>query len=86
MRNIDVVRAVVETVRDLAPGTVSKTADELITYVKDRPGHDRRYAIDASRISDEFGWSPKESFSSGLRKTVRWYIDNEDVSSSCSIS
>jgi dTDP-glucose 4,6-dehydratase len=46
--------------------------------VKDRPGHDRRYAIDADKIAGELGWRPKENFASGLRKTVRWYLDNED--------
>ena len=52
-------------------------ARELITFVTDRPGHDLRYAIDASKISRELGWEPRESFSSGLRKTVEWYLDNE---------
>ena len=48
----------------------------LITFVKDRPGHDRRYAIDASKIERELGWKPQEPFESGIRKTVRWYLDN----------
>lgn len=78
MRNIDVVHAIIETVRELAPGKVTKSADELITYVKDRPGHDRRYAIDPSRIGAELGWVPRENFSSGLRRTVQWYLDHED--------
>jgi len=78
MRNIDVVHALIETVRELAPGKVTKSADELITYVKDRPGHDRRYAIDPSRIGAELGWTPRESFASGLRRTVQWYLDNDD--------
>ena len=51
---------------------------ELITYVKDRPGHDRRYAMDASKIERELGWRPKETLDSGLRKTVRWYLDNPE--------
>jgi dTDP-glucose 4,6-dehydratase len=50
----------------------------LISFVKDRPGHDRRYAMDATKISDELGWKPAESFDSGLRKTVAWYLDNPD--------
>jgi dTDP-glucose 4,6-dehydratase len=50
----------------------------LITFVKDRPGHDVRYAIDASKIEKELGWKPKESFESGIRKTVLWYLNNED--------
>ena len=78
MKNIDVVHAIIETVRELAPGKVTKSADELITYVRDRPGHDRRYAIDPSRIGDELGWAPRENFNSGLRRTVQWYLDNED--------
>ena len=49
---------------------------DLITYVADRPGHDRRYAIDASKIKNELGWTPAETFASGLRKTVQWYLDN----------
>jgi dTDP-glucose 4,6-dehydratase len=48
----------------------------LITYVKDRPGHDQRYAIDASKIERDLGWKPRETFASGLRKTVRWYLGN----------
>jgi dTDP-glucose 4,6-dehydratase len=76
MRNIDVVRELVEAVRERVPGI--KPADELITYVEDRPGHDLRYAIDPSRIENELGWSPREDFISGLRKTVDWYLANED--------
>jgi dTDP-glucose 4,6-dehydratase len=49
---------------------------ELISFVKDRPGHDRRYAIDATRIARELGWRPRESFESGLKKTVHWYLEN----------
>ena len=51
---------------------------DLITFVKDRPGHDARYAIDASKIELELGWVPEESFETGLRKTVQWYLDNVD--------
>ena len=78
MKNLDVVHAIIETVRDLAPGKVTKSADELITFVKDRPGHDRRYAINPSRIERELGWSPRENFASGLRRTVQWYLDHDD--------
>jgi len=78
LRNIDVVRAIIDTVRELAPEKAIKPASELITYVKDRPGHDRRYAINPSRIRNELGWSPCENFVSGLRKTVQWYLDHED--------
>ena len=78
MRNIDVVHAIIETVRELAPDKVTKSAEELITYVKDRPGHDRRYAINPARIENELGWQPLETFATGLRKTVQWYLDHED--------
>ncbi len=78
MRNIDVVHALIETVRKLAPDQVSKSAEELITYVTDRPGHDRRYAINPARIGNELGWQPRETFTTGLRKTVQWYLDHED--------
>ena len=52
------------------------TSEKLITFVKDRPGHDLRYAIDASKIERELGWVPEETFETGLRKTVQWYLDN----------
>lgn len=78
MRNIDVVHSIIDTVRDLAPGRGVKTAAELITYVKDRPGHDRRYAINPQRIERELGWIPMENFASGLRRTVQWYLDHDD--------
>lgn len=77
MKNIDVVRALIEAVRELSPEVEIGTADELITFVTDRPGHDRRYAIDPSRISNELGWEPLETFASGLRKTVQWYLENQ---------
>ena len=51
--------------------------ESLIMFVKDRPGHDRRYAIDASKIQKELSWTPKETFESGIRKTVQWYLDNQ---------
>ena len=78
LQNIDVVRAIIDTVRELAPEQVLKSAADLITYVKDRPGHDRRYAINSARITRELGWQPRENFASGLRKTVQWYLDHED--------
>lgn len=78
MRNIDVVHGIIETVRELAPERDIKSAEELISYVMDRPGHDRRYAIDPARIENELGWEPRENFTSGLRKTVQWYLDHED--------
>lgn len=75
LRNIDVVQKVCELLDELRPGEGSYKS--LITFVADRPGHDRRYAIDASKIHDDLGWLPAESFDSGLRKTVQWYLDNE---------
>lgn len=78
-RNIDVVHAICELLEEMAPqkpAGVSRYAD-LIRFVRDRPGHDGRYAIDASKIAKELDWRPRESFATGLRKTVRWYLDNE---------
>ena len=75
-RNIDVVREICALLDELAP-TDSKH-EELITFVPDRPGHDLRYAIDASLTHAALKWHPKETFESGLRKTVQWYIDNEE--------
>jgi len=72
--NIDVVRSVCRILGDLRPG---RDYAALITFVKDRPGHDRRYAIDACKIQRELGWSPRETFESGLARTVRWYLDSD---------
>lgn len=79
-QNIDVVRALCGLLEDLAPEKPRGVAryEDLITFVKDRPGHDRRYAIDASKIERELGWKPRETFQSGLRKTVRWYLENRE--------
>lgn len=77
-KNIDVVRGICALLEELAPqhpAGVARYAD-LITFVKDRPGHDQRYAIDASKIERELGWVPEETFDTGLRKTVQWYLDN----------
>lgn len=79
-KNIEVVRSICNLLEELAPvkpDGVTKYQD-LITYVTDRPGHDLRYAIDAGKIASELGWSPQESFESGLRKTVQWYMDNKE--------
>jgi dTDP-glucose 4,6-dehydratase len=73
--NLDLVRQVCALLDRLVPRKAGAHA-ELVTFVKDRPGHDRRYAIDAGKIERELGWRPKESFESGLEKTVRWYVDN----------
>lgn len=79
-KNIDVVRAVCDILEELAPqkpAGVERYAD-LIKFVTDRPGHDARYAIDPGKITTELGWKPRESFDSGLRKTVTWYLDNPE--------
>ena len=77
--NIEVVQAVCSLLDELAPSTMEgiHRYEQLITYVADRPGHDVRYAIDASKIERELGWKPRETFESGLRKTVEWYLANE---------
>ncbi|EHD19710.1 MULTISPECIES: dTDP-glucose 4,6-dehydratase [Brenneria] len=78
-KNIEVVQTICDLLEELAPNKpdgVQRYRD-LITYVKDRPGHDMRYAIDAGKIERELGWRPEETFESGMRKTVRWYLDNE---------
>ncbi|MER1966977.1 dTDP-glucose 4,6-dehydratase [Castellaniella sp. GW247-6E4] len=79
-RNIDVVRAICALLEELAPAATHgrRPYAELITHVTDRPGHDVRYAIDAERIHRELGWTPRETFQTGLRKTVRWYLDHLD--------
>lgn len=73
--NIDVVRTICHAVNDLLPELQHNCCD-LITYVKDRPGHDRRYAIDAQKVKHELGWQPSQVFELGIRNTIRWYIDN----------
>ncbi|HEY3322930.1 MAG TPA: dTDP-glucose 4,6-dehydratase [Planctomycetota bacterium] len=74
--NIDIVQRLCDLVDELRPQAESRR--KLITFVKDRPGHDRRYAIDAGLIERELGWTPKETFATGLRKTVQWYLDRQD--------
>lgn len=81
-QNIEVVKTICSILEELVPiqqsGLNITNYDSLITYVKDRPGHDVRYAIDASKIGKELGWLPQETFETGLRKTVYWYIENRD--------
>lgn len=79
-KNLDVVRAICALLEELAPHKPAGIAryQDLITYVQDRPGHDLRYAIDAGKIERELGWIPQETFETGLRKTVQWYLDNLD--------
>lgn len=76
--NLDVVHRVCDILDELLPDSEHKPHRNLITFVTDRPGHDQRYAIDASKIERELGWKPKETFASGLRKTVEWYINNRE--------
>ncbi|MEZ0171840.1 dTDP-glucose 4,6-dehydratase [Microvirga sp. TS319] len=75
-RNIDVVRAICGLVDEMAPDARIGPREGLITYVVDRPGHDLRYAIDATKIAHDLGWRPAETFETGLRKTVQWYLKN----------
>ena len=79
--NLDVVYRICKLIDELAPShhTHVNSYKELITFVKDRPGHDSRYAIDTCKIRTELGWEPTEDFTSGLRKTVDWYLDNPAV-------
>ncbi|WP_353570896.1 dTDP-glucose 4,6-dehydratase [Candidatus Albibeggiatoa sp. nov. BB20] len=75
-QNIEVVQTLCQILDKLCPTSVYKPHDQLLTYVKDRPGHDLRYAIDADKIDNELGWKPQETFETGLRKTVEWYLNN----------
>jgi dTDP-glucose 4,6-dehydratase len=75
--NIDIVHSICELLDEMRPDAAGSYA-RLITHVTDRPGHDRRYAIDARKLERELGWKPADSFETGIRKTVRWYLDNAD--------
>jgi dTDP-glucose 4,6-dehydratase len=75
-RNIEVVKAICALVDEFAPDPAIGPREGLITYVADRPGHDQRYAIDATKIEQDLGWHPAETFETGLRKTVKWYLEN----------
>ena len=76
-KNLDVVQTLCDTLGELRPRDAGRYHD-LVTFVKDRPGHDRRYAMDTSKIEAELGWRPRESLETGLRKTVQWYLDHAD--------
>ena len=76
--NIEIVKTVCALLDDLRPRADGQSYTTQITYVKDRPGHDRRYAIDATKIHRELGWKPAETFDTGIRKTVQWYLDHTD--------
>ena len=76
--NLEVVHTLCSILDELQPRADGKSYTQQITFIKDRPGHDRRYAIDARKIEMELGWKPAETFASGIRKTVRWYLDNQE--------
>ena len=76
--NLEVVHTLCDLLDELKPREDGKSYKDQITFVKDRPGHDRRYAIDATKISNELGWKPEETFEKGIRKTVIWYLENQD--------
>jgi len=76
--NLEVVHTICDLLDEMSPLPGEKSYKDQITFVKDRPGHDRRYTIDASKIERNLGWKPAETFETGLRKTVRWYLDNQD--------
>lgn len=77
-QNIEVVKTICNILDELKPQSNGQKYETLITFVKDRPGHDLRYAIDAAKIEKELGWTPQETFETGIRKTVEWYLNNLD--------
>jgi len=78
MTNLDVVKTICGLLDEMVPNSPHKPHAELISFVKDRPGHDLRYAIDAGKLKRELGWQPKETFETGIRKTIQWYLDNQE--------
>ena len=78
IKNIDVVTIICSLLDEISPRENGSSYSDLITFVKDRPGHDFRYAIDAGKIQNDLGWSPNESFETGIRKTIHWYLDNQN--------
>ena len=76
IRNINIVKTICNLLDNIRPSENLKSYQELITFVKDRPGHDFRYAIDSSKLQNKLGWSPKETFETGIRKTIEWYLEN----------
>jgi dTDP-glucose 4,6-dehydratase len=75
--NLPIVQVICDLMDEMAP-QLGGSSRKLITFVKDRPGHDRRYAIDATKIQKELGWLPAHKFEQGIRETVRWYLDNQE--------
>ena len=78
IKNIDVVTIICSLLDEISPRKNGSSYSDLITFVKDRPGHDFRYAIDAGKIRNDLDWSPNESFETGIRKTIHWYLDNQN--------
>lgn len=76
--NLEIVGAVCDLLDEMRPNDAVVPHSKLVTFVKDRPGHDRRYAMDARKIERELDWHPVETFESGIRKTVRWYLEHQD--------
>ena len=77
IKNADIVKIICRDLDSIKPRSNGELYENLITYVKDRPGHDFRYAIDSSKIKNNLNWLPKETFRSGIKKTIHWYINNE---------
>ncbi len=77
-QNLEIVRTICGTLDQFRPNDPTVPHEKLLTYVQDRPGHDRRYAIDARKLERELGWRPKETFETGIRKTIKWYLDHEE--------
>ena len=75
--NLEIVRTICSLLDELRPNDPIVPHENLITFVKDRPGHDRRYAMNAAKIESEIGWRPRETFETGIRKTINWYLANE---------
>ena len=78
IQNIDIVKIICRKMDELSPRINGTKYEELVTYVPDRPGHDFRYAIGASKIENDLGWLPKESFETGIEKTILWYLENKE--------
>ncbi len=76
--NLEILDLICATLDERVPDSPYRPHIQLKTFVADRPGHDRRYAIDAGKIHGELGWQPQETFKTGLRKTIQWYLDNRD--------